>query len=130
MQRNHSLRGVVLVASLVVFLGSWALASDLDSGSGAPVGSGAVKGEGAPESPQPDEVEVVGAPVPTPVSSGLTWQFFSREDCFDHFQQSCSVNFPQPQCAPNPAGQPCSPHGAECFRTVSSSKFDHYICMD
>jgi hypothetical protein len=59
------------------------------------------------------------------VSSG-TWQFVSRENCYDLWTVPCSYTVPANQCSSNPAGLPCSP--GNCWLVISPGWVDSYTC--
>lgn len=60
--------------------------------------------------------------------TGTTWQEQTVEMCFDWFLTFCTSSFPSPQCPAAPAGQPCSPAGAVCYKTLTKLTFRYYQC--
>ncbi len=106
------MRSIILLGLLIVVLAAPSPAVGFDSGSTA-------SGEAGIDSPN----------TPVAASSG-TWQpFGGPENCRDWFGRLCSASFPQPQCIPNPIGQPCAPLNSECYRTISSTLHQYHLCV-
>lgn len=65
-----------------------------------------------------------------PGATALTWHLIATENCLDVYGRACTSTFPSPQCAAGTAaGQPCSPSGALCFKTVTSASFREFRCF-
>lgn len=65
---------------------------------------------------------------PLTASSSGTWQWaFGPESCSDWCVGGCSWQCPAYQCPANPAGQPCSPFGSECY-VPTGGYFHYYHC--
>lgn len=126
------MRRIVMLVFLVVLLTSLsaAFASESSAGSGnwPPAGrepvfdseaqlcaAATMKGIDAPDAPR------------TASSSGTWLWSFGPESCLDWCGGSCTWSCPAAPCPANPAGQACSPYGAECY-VKSGSFFDYYVC--
>lgn len=57
-----------------------------------------------------------------------TWQWSSRESCWDLWMMSCAPgDWPSDQCPPDPAGQPCVAPDT-CWHVIHANRADLYVC--
>jgi hypothetical protein len=128
------MRSIVMLSSLLVLLTSLSAASGLESSA-----EGTNRSSIGREPVFNSEANLCqsakgnGVGIPDSLltaSSSATWQWlFGPESCLDWCpEEGCKWYCPAAPCPPNPAGQPCSPLGAECYQKVGTAYFHYYRC--